>query len=597
MPIQILDDDVISQIAAGEVIERPASVVKELIENAIDADASQIYVESIAGGRRLVRVSDDGIGILADEAPLAFMRHATSKLRTSDDLLSIRTLGFRGEALASIAAVSRVMLTTRHRDEQLGIRMRIEGGQIIHSQALGAPAGTVIVVENLFFNTPARLKFLKADTTEKRHILSMISRYAVAYPHIRFILNQDGKEAFRTHGNGRLSDVTMTVLGLENFRQMLELSEEVTHPQGPTMRIYGYVSTPALHRTDRSRIMLFVNGRSIQDNSLNHAITQAYHGLMESGRFPYAILLIEMPPDFVDVNVHPTKAEVRFQDANLVFMAVQRVVRNAILASGMVNRSSRQHKAPYGPPLMEGWERSWDTNSTFDALEQGELALEIADFGSFPKRASSGDEEIPYGLGAPSRPRTLPVLRVVGQVGATYIIAEGPAGLYLIDQNAAHERILYELLLKSYQDENTIPSETIEATAIQLTPMQLKMTQHFGERLAALGFAVELFGVDTVLLRGVPTILKALDPLSYFPQLLEDLNVVIKDRTIEFDTQLIAMIASIAAIKSGQILSKDDMQDLVGRLERCPSPLVAPDGRPTLIHISAEQLAREFRKL
>lgn len=592
MPIQILDDNVISQIAAGEVIERPASVVKELIENAIDAGATQIYVETLVGGRRLVRVSDDGIGIPSDEAPLAFMRHATSKLRTSDDLLSIRTLGFRGEALASIAAVSHVTLTTRHREDNLGIRIRVEGGQIVHRQAVGAPTGTVIMVENLFFNTPARLKFLKADTTEKRHILNMVSRYAIAYPQIRFVLNQDGKETFRTHGNGRLADVVMIVLGIDNFRQMLEVAEEITQTHGPSIRIYGYVSNPELHRIDRTRIMLFVNGRSIQDNSLSHAITQAYHGLMEHGNFPYAVLLIEMPTDFVDVNVHPTKAEVRFQDANVVFIAVQKAVRNAVLAATSLPISGHANRIS---PLIQGWERTW-AGAKSDEPEQTELNLNLTDSGRFPQREFA-DKNIPYSMEAPIKPRTLPVLRIVGQIGATYIIAEGPAGLYLIDQNAAHERLLYETLLASYRNNETILSDTIdEAISIQLTPSQMTLIERFGERFVAFGFGLEPFGPNTILLRQVPSILKSADPAIYLPSLISDLEGAIRDRTIEFDIQLIIQMASAAAIRSGQILSREEMHDLVSQLERCPSPLTAPDGRPTLIHISAEQLAREFRR-
>ncbi|MCZ7538699.1 MAG: DNA mismatch repair endonuclease MutL [Anaerolineae bacterium] len=337
MPIQVLPDVVAAQIAAGEVVERPASVVKELLENAIDAGATSIVIEIERGGQRLIRVSDDGVGIPSHEAALAFARHSTSKLRTVDDLDAITTLGFRGEALASIAAVSRTRLVTRYHKEPIGAEVLVEGGELRAERPAGAPAGTVVEVENLFFNTPARLKFLKSESTERRHITQLVTRYALAYPCVRFQLSQEGREQFHSTGSGDLADVLVEAFGLESFRDMLEVSPlPPARPDLPPIEVYGFASVPALNRANRSHIVLFVNGRAIMDQSLSYAVVQAYHTLIPQGRYPLAVLLIALPPEEVDVNVHPTKAEVRFRAPDAVFSAVQRAVRQAVVGQAPV---------------------------------------------------------------------------------------------------------------------------------------------------------------------------------------------------------------------------------------------------------------------
>ena len=309
MPIEILPDELASKIAAGEVIERPASVVKELIENSIDAHAQEIKLEVRGGGQRLIRVMDDGDGIPSDQVALAFARHATSKLRSIDDLSRLDTLGFRGEALPSIASVARVTLITRARDEQVGSFIRIDGGRILEHHPHGAPVGSVITVEDLFEHVPARLKFLKAATTESAQIAELIGAYAMAYPHLRFSLVTDGRLAFQTAGSGKLRDVLVKVFGFEVAKQMLEAdagNDEIK------TRVSGFISPPAVHRSTRKYLFLFVNGRWIEDRSLAHAITEAYHTALMVGRFPIAVLNIALPTDEVDVNVHPAKSQVRF---------------------------------------------------------------------------------------------------------------------------------------------------------------------------------------------------------------------------------------------------------------------------------------------
>ncbi|NWF70696.1 MAG: DNA mismatch repair endonuclease MutL [Chloroflexi bacterium] len=587
MTIQVLPERVIAQIAAGEVVERPASVVKELIENALDAGASVIRVEIDGGGKRLIRVSDNGAGIHSDEAALAVARHATSKLRSVADLEHIETLGFRGEALASIAAVSHMTLTTRHRDAAAGVRLRVEGGDLLRKQTIGAPAGTVVSVENLFFNTPARLKFLKADNTEKRQVTSVITRYAMAYPGVQFVLLQDGVEIFHSSGSGRLADVLVKVFGLDSFKHMLEVNSQGEGEH----QVYGYSSTPELHRADRSRITLFVNGRSIQDASLTFAVVQAYHTLLMTGRYPLAVLMLRVPPPDVDVNVHPTKAEVRFRDPNAVFAAVQRAVRRAVVEAAQVTTM-----------------RQMVDVVTIRRPAQLDLELDMTDSGQYqrqqrpaliPRGGDIDDEStaIPVGPAAPARPRTLPMLRVLGQISAAYIVAEGPAGMYLVDQHAAHERILYEQFMDNHERQGLIAQYALTAQTIQLAPLEARLLEEHLDSLTHFGFALEAFGPNTFAVRSVPALLADKDPTEILRALLQDLEAGKQPGQRTIEEKIILRVCKQAAVKAGQILSLDEMQGLIRALERCRSPLTCPHGRPTLLHMSSDHLAREFGRL
>lgn len=586
MGIEVLPDHVVAQIAAGEVVERPASVVKELIENAIDAGATTIHISVTDGGQRLIRVSDDGSGIPAQEVELAFSRHATSKLRSHDDLQRIATLGFRGEALFSIASVSRVTVTTRHHDEQAGTRLRLEGSAIAGRQSIGAPSGTIIAVENLFFNVPARLKFLKKATTERKQITNLITHYAMAYPHVRFILEHDGREVFRTSGSGQLADVVVKALGLDVFKNLIEVVSEHNR-----VTVEGYTSHPTLVRADRGRITLFVNGRAILDSHLSYAITQAYQGFLEANQYPIAVLLVRVPPEDVDVNVHPTKAEVRFRDNNQVFTAVQRAVREALMQDAS-RGGTGGHFAPLDFPNRAGgrFETHWarqlgmelDTDSAPVSYERGAL--------SRPDRGNSDTdtESVPYGPGAPLKPRTLPVLRVVGQVGASYIVAEGPAGLYLIDQHAAHQRVLYE----QFQERGERPQPIHDVITFELAAARSRLLEKYLEAFTAIGFAIEAFGANTFIVRAAPALLPTPDVAQVIVELVDELAQ--KRPAHEIDDFLIRQVVRRSAVKVGQILNHEEMQGLVRQLERCQHPLTSPDGRSTLLHMSGDQLAREF---
>ena len=428
MSIQILSEEVASQIAAGEVVERPSSVVKELIENALDAGADQITILIREAGKRLIEIVDNGSGIPMDELELAVHRHATSKLNNADDLFRVSTLGFRGEALASIGSVSHLTLSSRVGSEDLGGSIRVEGGEITEVTELGIPPGTNVRVEHLFFNVPARLKFLKTDRTEKRHINTMVSRYSMANPGVRFKLYQDDELVFQTSGSGDLQEAIAAVHGVNTAKQMIQVIYE-----DETIQVDGFVSPPGLTRSNRGELLFYVNQRPVQDPALSKAVTQAYHTLVMKGRYPITVLFLDLPPGKVDVNVHPTKAEVRFEDKGEVFRAVGRGVRRALLAHTPVPGVSNLGGVNiWGGPGTDNRYINRGVDSAWSTLGDPQENLPLG------QSAISG--QIPAPLGAP-------ILRLIGQVAATYLIAEGPDGLYLIDQHAAHERILFEKMM------------------------------------------------------------------------------------------------------------------------------------------------------
>jgi DNA mismatch repair protein MutL len=582
MPIRVLPEQVASQIAAGEVVERPASAVKELVENAIDAGARDIRVEAQEGGKRLLRVVDDGCGIPAGEVPLAFHRHSTSKLQTADDLGRITTLGFRGEALASIAAVSRVTLETRAREEAVGTLVRLEGGEVVDRRESGRPPGTAVTVHDLFFNVPARRKFLRTERTERRHIDEWLTRYAMAYPELRFTLLHDGRSAFQSPGSGSLRDVLVGVYGVETGAAFLEIPAEDPTVESE-IRVTGFVSPPNLHRANRKYISLFVNGRWVQDASLTYAVVQAYHTLLPKGRNPLAVVMVHLPPADVDVNVHPAKAEVRFQNGEAVFRAVQRTVRRTLL-----------RRAPV--PSAQGAPSTW-------ASSIARWAVERQDRLRHPEERAPGTQ-LPFGdpgraaqaagFEGPDEAEGLPPLRVVGQIRATYVVAEGPQGLYLIDQHAAHERVLFERMLAEREREASPSQPLLEPRPIELAPEVAGVLEEHLDVLNGLGFEVEPFGGSTLLVRALPALVAEEDP----GLVLEDVAAALLDRDTprggRVEDAVAREVCKRAAVKAGQVMAHAEMEALIRALEQADSPRTCPHGRPTMIHLSVEQLARQF---
>ncbi len=566
MGIRVLPPEVAVQIAAGEVVERPASVIKELVENSIDAGARTVRIEVEAGGRRLLRVSDDGCGVPADEVELAFHRHSTSKLAAAADLDHITTLGFRGEALASIAAVSRTTFATRAADEETGVLLRLEGGRVVTRQPVGRPPGTSVTVEDLFYNVPARRKFLRSETTERRRIDGWVTRYAMAYPHLRFTLLHDGRESFGSPGSGALRDVLVAVYGLETGAAMLELPDD---PGGdPAIRVQGFVSPTSLHRANRSRITLFINGRWVQETRLTYAVIQAYHTLLPTGRYPVAVVMVTLPPQEVDVNVHPAKVEVRFRDEDVVFRAVQRAVRRAVTGQS---------------PVPHAFAPSWPGSRPPGTRPPAWTARPVE------SEAAIQPSLLPSATATP----TMPVLRVIGQVGATYIVSEGPDGIYLIDQHAAHERVLYEQMM-AQREMGVASQRLLEPVAVELGPEAAGLVEAHVPTLRQLGLELELFGPNTILVRTLPAVLTRSDPAEVLAEVAEALEEGRSGVEEEIEQAVIRRVCKQAAVKAGQVLTREEMDGLVHSLERCTSPRTCPHGRPTMIHISVTQLAREF---
>lgn len=609
--IHVLSDQLASQIAAGEVVERPFSVVKELVENSIDAGARAINVSIQEGGRKSIQVADDGQGIAAHEIETAFLRHATSKLQAVEDLNAIRTLGFRGEALAAISAVSQVTIVSRAADEMAGTRLTLAGAHVTGRDTVGAPQGTVIAVENLFFNVPARLKFLKSVTAEKRLIDEFVTRYALAYPHIRFRLTHNGRLTFQTEGSGSVLDVLVAVYGPETARELLPvLPNEAEAPADHHIPIHveGYIGPPSLHWANRHHITLFVNGRYVKDSSLTYAVIQAYHTLLPTGRSPLALLFITLPPDEVDVNVHPTKTEVRFRHSNAVFGAAQKAVRRTLIDTTPI-RSLGAWSTSRSDQTVAGWSGALDEHAFTHRSDvpQGALPLTWGPPGLLPEQDA---REEPTAVAPPNLPLPastaptpnlagdkLPIMRVVGQVGAAFIITEGPDGLYLIDQHAAHERILYEQFMAQHEQDQVAAQGLVVGTAVHLSPSQATLLADHLPSLAALGFQLEPFGPNTFMVRAVPALLAKLDPTQAVLSVVEDLEQGEPPLAGKVEEQIILRVCKTAAVKAGQTLSKEEMEAMVWQLEACQNPHTCPHGRPTLIYLSVAQLARQFGRI
>ncbi|MCU0520226.1 MAG: DNA mismatch repair endonuclease MutL [Anaerolineae bacterium] len=592
MPIRLLPESVASRIAAGEVVERPASVVKELLENSLDAGSTRIDIETQDGGATLIRIHDNGTGIPAAEVALAFRRHATSKLETADDLEAIATLGFRGEALSSIASVSRTTCVTRHTSETAGTRLRIEGGEIVSHTSVGRPSGTELIVEDLFYNVPARRKFMRSAQTERRHIDSFTTRYAIAYPSVAFTAVHDGREVLRSPGTGDPREVLLSIYGTDLGASLLTVPEDYTADQ--PIEVRGFVAPTTVHRANRGYITLFINGRWVEDLRLTYAIIQAYHTLLPVNRFPVAFVLVTVPPGDVDVNVHPAKSEVRFRDADTVFRAVQRAVRATV-----VNEAPVASSWSAGETVEPAGDASTRTRLAALQPSQGHITFPPITRGEAPQASgllvganSAG------GLAPSSRPQStsgqfLPPLRIVGQVATMFIVAEGPDGLYLIDQHAAHERVLYERLVSGAATGTLARQPLLDPEIVTLPADEAGRLEELLPSLGDVGVEAEVFGPNTFLVRALPAELGMVSSAD----LLADIAAVQQSSSpirSHLEESLIRHICKRAAIKAGQVLSLQEMDRLVKDLERTGNPRTCPHGRPTIVEIPTEDLARRF---
>lgn len=556
--IHVLDQTVAERIAAGEVVERPASVVKELIENSLDAGATQVVIEIEGAGSSLIRVSDNGAGILPDDLRLAVQRFATSKISSAEDLFAITSFGFRGEALPSIAAVSHLEITSAPPGAREARRLRLAGGQVETEESVGAPAGTTVTVRHLFFNTPARRKFLKSPSREFALIVDAVNRPALAHPQVAVRLIHEGEEVLR-YPAGKEADRVAAVLGADTPERFLPLRQAVGD-----VTVTGWLGRPELARATRKQQYVFVNRRPVHSRVLTGAIEQAYHQLLPGGRFPVYLVFIDLPPRRVDVNVHPRKLEVRFDDDHQVFGAVSRAIRAALRAAHLVRTVEVSGSPTYSTPT-------------------------ILDLGSSPVAvAESPPIEIPPA-------GRLPAMRLLGQLHSTFLLAQSAEGLVVIDQHAAHERVLYERLLRMRTSGAADGQVLMHPLSVQLTPDEHAVLVAHQGVLTQLGFEVEPFGDRTVLIRAVPQIASGTSGERLLRDLLAE---IIDEGRVSAGRVLLERLtittACHSAIKAGDPLSLDHMAALLRDLAATDDPFTCFHGRPTLVTLPLGQVERWF---
>ena len=584
MPIQLLTEETIGKIAAGEVVERPVSVVKELIENAIDARATRIDIEIEEGGNKLIRVTDNGIGMNRDELPLAVTRHATSKLSTFDDLERLHTLGFRGEALPSIGSVAGLSIRSGSADGSGAID--IDFGRVEPARIEAAPRGTAVMVRDLFGNVPARRKFLRQPGTEATYINRMIGAYACHRSDIQWTLTSDGRQSIKTDGRGDDASAAIGVFGPELAGNVLVLGEMDADMRVPGVEVTGWISSPAVHRSHRQSLHFFVNGRLIQHRALIYALMDAYHSLLMVGRHPLGMVRIEVDPAAVDVNVHPTKAEVKFADERAVARAVQRAAHAALLQQ----RNDVLPEISFEPIPRAKLEPHQIT------FTSGADPIPMTDDHRLDSRTQfeRREEPTPPHVTEMPNPSGIPVLRVLGQVGATYIIAEGPQGMFLIDQHAAHERIMYEKILAQMQANAIDQQPMLDPLVIELPADELAIFEKSMEELNQIGFEVDRFSENSIIVRAIPALVKGVDVSKRMHDILREL---VEGGAGDSWMDSVAISASChTSIRAGQALSLPEMRELVAQLERCEHPRACGHGRPTMLHMSQNELERQFNR-
>ncbi len=653
--IRILPEAVANKIAAGEVVERPASVVKELLENAIDAGAKTIRVEVEVGGKRMIRVIDDGHGMTHDDALLAFERHATSKLRSVDDLLSIATLGFRGEALPTIAAVSRLLLETRDEAEAEGTRIEFAGGKLVNVKPAGLPAGTTINVADIFYCVPARRKFLKSDTTELGHIASLVTHYALANPAKQFILTTPTQEIINCPPAEKLADRVYQLFGRQALEELVEIPAvsapfraAITEPalepeeEKASLTVSGFTSRPDIQRMNRNGIYIFVNRRLVRDRLILHAIHEAYRNILPPAVFPATLLFLEMPYDEVDVNVHPAKIEVRFRHSQFVHDFARDAIRQALMgarpiASFAAAAATGPQTAGFGngpfsggitpapvesgvpraiiPPIEEigvgsgvGSDGGYDlTVAPMQPVEQripftsgtafgaSDAPVRISTAGNWAANLAAPSADAPASL---PRPEQIADLKPLGQVSASFIVAVNGEGLWIVDQHVAHERVLFEQHLEARRAGKVKAQRMLMPLVIELSPRQIVTFEKIAEELAANGFEVEPMGPKSVAIQAVPAGVGSPDAEKLLTEILDGIereNAAISIETLQ--AKIAASTACHAAIKVNMPLEQSKMEWLLDALAKTDCPMSCPHGRPVVLRYSIKEIEKAFHRI
>ena len=585
--IAILEPDLVNQIAAGEVVERPASVVKELVENALDAGARRVDVAVEQGGRRLIQVVDDGCGMTAAEALLSLQRHATSKLRRLEDLERIRSMGFRGEALPSIASVSRLTMITRPAEQDQGQRLELTAGKLARDEPTGCRVGTQITVAQLFFNTPARLKFLKSTATEAAHITDAVSRLALSHPAVHFTLSQDGRQVLGLPPCADYLDRARAVLGRRGKELFFARRQE------PGLSVEACLGPP--HQTVRTArsVTLTVNGRQIRDRALTQGVLSGYGELIDRGRYPVAVVHLDLDPSTMDVNVHPQKTEVRFHDSRRIFAVIRRCLRDALAASPWVEGAgeaapTRSYEVQGGGP--EGY-----------AEHRRRLQEATRSFWSAPGQGSAAERRASYpldpGTGEAAAEGYFSSLRPVGQVLATYLVCEGDDALVLVDQHAAHERVTYEGLRQALRRDRVPCQRLLIPTTLSLDPQQEATATQRGADLGRLGFELDDFGGGTWAVRALPAVLRQAEPAALVCDVLDELAVAQGSATVEAALDnVVARMACHGSVRAGKSLSSGEILALLASLDQVDFSAACPHGRPVVVRLERAELEREFMR-
>lgn len=609
--IQLLPDAIANQIAAGEVVQRPASALKELLENAVDAGATQIQVVIKDAGKQLIQVVDNGKGMSATDARMSFERHATSKIRTSQDLFAIRTFGFRGEALASIAAVAQVELKTRQAEAELGTLIQIEGSEVKKQEPVAVAVGTSVAMKNLFFNVPARRNFLKSNPVEMRHIVDEFQRVALSYPEVAFSLFQQDLEVFSLP-SGKLSQRIVSLFGKSYQEQLVPCNEETPH-----VNVKGYIGKPENAKKTRGEQFFFVNNRYIKSSYLHHAVSSAFEGLIQNDQFPFYVLFLDIDPAHIDINVHPTKTEIKFDDERTVYAVIRSAVKQALGAHHVmpaldfsldVNFQENWTSNPdtkvqvdreysyktFNTPEFKksstsGWERLFEGNftPTPSTAQNSEEDQEIL---TFPSRATSDESRflIP--------PQESEATGTTFQVELSYIIAQLSTGLLIVDQQSAHERILYERYLRQLQFSQGVSQQCLFPATVQLNAGDFALVMDMLPELYSLGFIVEEFGKDTVLIQGVPADVQVKNEKELFEGLVEQFKNFKNELSLDKRENLARSLSRRAAIKKGQKLNPQEMETLVGQLFASQNPNYSPAGNKTFVKLDLNSIHSFFGK-
>ncbi len=631
--IVLLDEQTIDKIAAGEVVERPSSVVKELVENAIDAGASAVTVEIRDGGMTMIRVTDNGCGIEPDQIPLAFCSHATSKIRSVEDLMTISSLGFRGEALCSIAAVAQVELISKTVDSLIGCRYVIEGGKEISCEEVGAPDGTTFLVRNLFYNTPARKKFLKTPQTEAGYISDLMERIALSHPEISFKFVNNGQIRLHTPGNSRLMDAIYQVYGREIASNLLEVNEEFD-----SFAVFGYIGKPVVSRGNRNFENYFVNGRYVRSNLIAKAIEDGYHGFLMQHKYPFTVLLLSLDGNLVDVNVHPNKMEMRFSNGEEIYRHLAELIAATLKKQELIAEVSveeeksaaarpaydkkeipepfeteriaqaaqqtqardertpgRQHtpqeqRAPQKEDTPQPKREAERTDEgtlrepiRYDAQEDTPVQMELSDYAEGETRLLSEE--------------ALPRHRIIGQLFDTYWLVEFDDRFYMIDQHAAHEKVLYEEMMRNFKNRESYSQMISPPILLTLSMQEEALLDRYMDDFEKLGFSIEPFGGKEYAVRAVPANLYGLNAEDLLAEMVDELGSLTEKDTPDLVAEKIASMSCKAAVKGNHRLSRAEMEQLIDDLLKLENPYFCPHGRPVIVSMSRQEIEKKFKRI